>query len=303
MFFYELMDDFAMGDIMQSVMQMYGVMLIYLLALIIFKVLFMLAIGFDCKARGDNKQSMWMILCFFFPLPAGIVYGCTRNKNNQAYNKFCPNCGAVLHPAANFCPNCNNMNLVINEPKDSAKNTKTSKTLFGVSVAFYVCAVIAYVVFIMSVVSMTIGTVDSVLDNSMNALEEKYNDDTHYGYIVDDKIVYYDREGNVYFDDDDVLYYDKNGATYTYDDDDYSFEGETGVRYDYAYCFVDSDGYFIYDAEGYQNDYNAAITFNERTGDYCDKDGNIYYYADEVSWDSEGTMVDCYLGHPLVDAD
>lgn len=303
MSFNDWVGDFFWNDIIQNVMKMYNIILIYALVLIIFKVLFMLAIGFDCKSRGDNKQSMWMIFCFFFPLPAGIVYGCTRDRSNPSYNKFCHNCGAVLHPSANFCPNCNNMNLVVNVPKDSEKNKKTSKTFFGVSVAVYVIAVITYMVFISCMVSTYVGAIDSVLDGAMSGLEESFDSGTHFGYTIDGETVYYDREGNIYYDDDDVLYYDKDGATYTYDDDDYWFVGETGARYDYAYCYVDSDGYFIYDAAGYENDYNAVITYDEITDSYYDKDGNIYYYADEVSWNSKGVMVDNYLGHPLADAD
>ena len=302
MFFNEVMGDSFLGDIMQNIMQMYGVMLIYFVLLIVFKVLFMLAIGSDCKSIGNQNQAMWMILCFFFPLPAGIVYGCTRNKNNQTYNKICSNCGAFLNPAVHFCPNCGNMNMVFDAPKDSEKNKKTSKTLFGVSVAFYVCAVIAYIIFIFSVLSTAFGTINSTYDY-MHSQFEEFDSNTHYGYTVNDETVYYDREGNIYYEDDDVLYYDKDGATYTYDDNDYSFEAQNGKRYDYAYCYVDEEGYFFFDAAGYENEYDAAINFDESTGYYSDEVGNTYYYADEVSWNSEGVMVDNYLGHPLADAE
>lgn len=297
-------NNYILQDLMQNIMQMYGVLLIYSVLLIIFKVLFMLAIGFDCKSRGDQKQTMWMILCFFFPLPAGIVYGCTRNKDNQPYSKFCHNCGSAVHPDANFCTNCGNMNLVIHAPKDNEKNKKTSKIFFGVSVALYVFAVLAYVIFIFSAMSTAFGTVDSVLDNGISQLEDQFSNDMHYGYTVNGETVYYDREGNAYSDDEDVLYYDRNGESYIYEENKYSFESsETGKIYDYIYCFVDEDGYFVFDAAGAENDYNSTIIFDETIGDYCDEDGNIYYYADEVSWDSEGNLVDNYLGHSLLNAD
>lgn len=289
-------NDSFMSEIMQSVMQMYGVMLICCVLVLIFKVLYILSIGYDCKSRGDQKQAMWMILCFFFPLIAGIAYACTRNKNTYAGNKICPNCGAMLDAPYSFCPNCGSMNLAYKEPDDSAKNKKTSKTLFGVSVVFYVLAIIAYLVFLFTALSVVFDSVDTAYDG----LKSQFDTESHYGYLVDGEIVYYDREGNYYLDDDDVLYYDRNGATYTFDDDELIFESlETGKSYGNGYSYVDEEGYFIFDAAGDQDDFNSMINYDANKDAFCDQDGNIYYFADEVSWDSEGNMVDNYYGEPL----
>lgn len=286
------------GDFMQNFMQVYGVALVYSALILIFKVLFMVAIGYDCKSRGDSRQAMWMVLCFFFPLIAGVVYGCTRNKNNSGFTKTCPECGGVWGADANFCPNCRNSNMILNAPMDSAKNKSTSKVFFGVSVAFYIGAVIAYVVFIMSIVSIAIGTVDYALDYGMTQLEDLADDDIHYGYYVDGNTLYYDREGNSYSDDEDVSYYDEDGTIYKYDEDDYSFVSQTGERYDDFYCYVNRDGYFYFDSQDYHN-FTPAITYYDSADEFRDEDGNVYYYANDVSWDSEGNLVDNNFGNLL----
>lgn len=60
-------------------------------------------------------------------------------------------------------------------------------------------------------------------------------------------IIKYDRNGDPYFFNQKVNYYDRDGNVYQMTDDNACFiNTETGEEYAYTNCFIDSKGYFIY---------------------------------------------------------
>lgn len=269
---------------------------------IAFSTLLMLAVGFDCKAKNNDKKTMWMVLTFFFPIIAGIVYACTRNKSSVPQMMNCPNCGAYLDSSMQYCPNCNNTYFPAMDgaKAEAAKNSKNSKICFGVSVGVYVVSVILSIIMLSSVIPQMLNIIDDNFDNAIDGIEDSFDydynyDDSylHYGFDVNGKTVYYDRNGNSYSDADDVVYYDRDGNTYTYDEDSYQFETPSEIEYNSLYCYVDREGYFVFDKAGaFLGEPSILDTDNYMV--FRDKKGNIYYYADSVSWDADGNMIDNY---------
>jgi len=66
---------------------------------------FTLLVGYvnrDAKRRGMNYK-LWTVLVIFIPNAIGyILYFVVR----QPIRSTCPNCGAAVNPAFNFCPKC-----------------------------------------------------------------------------------------------------------------------------------------------------------------------------------------------------
>jgi predicted nucleic acid-binding Zn ribbon protein len=292
-----------MTDVFSLLTENIGQYLLYAILIdvfvIAFRICFMLSIGFDCKSKSNKKQAMWMILCFFFPIVAGIIYACTRNKEVVNEQKVCTTCGTPLSESDNFCNNCGNSSFVYAENSNSTKHNKTSKVLFAVSVVLFVVYLVLYILTVVNMTSYILNYDTTDSDYYSDYYDFDYDYETHYGYTLNGKTVYYDKNGNAYDDDDDVLYYDKDNNTYTYDDEDYVFEDGFGDEFDFAYCYVDSDGYFYFDEAGYNGNSDATIYYSGKYDAYVDDDDNIYYYADEVSWDADGNLVDCYEGLPL----
>jgi predicted nucleic acid-binding Zn ribbon protein len=265
---------------------------------IAYRILFMLSIGFDCKAKGNKKQAMWMILSFFFPIIVGIVYACTRSKN-VSEQKVCVSCGATLSATDNFCTTCGNSSFTYAENPNSKKQNKTSIILFAITVVCFVAYMVLYVTLVANLTSQVLSDYDNDLDSDYYSDYYDYDYETHYGYTVNGETVYYDKNGNVYNDDDDVVYYDNDNNTYTYDEDDYCFVNSMNEEFNFIYCFVDTNGYFYYDEAGAKDDENATVFYNDDISKWTDSDGNVYYYADEVSWDVDGNLVDSYDGTQL----
>ncbi len=297
-------------DSASSVSQFAVIYVVSILVSLAFSVLFMLSIGFDCKSRNDKKQGMWMALTFFFPLIAGIVYACTRNKKPTAEaTKVCASCGAVIDSSMTFCPACGQQNTFSDDGSVRKKYKKTSNILFGVSVVVYVVDLILCIVLAVSMFTTVFDTVEDILDDSSLTDYDYYYDydydydfsySDHYAYTENGVDVYYDRLGNAYYESDDVVYYDEQGNTYTYDEDEFSFETANDIEYYEDYCYVDENGYFCIDMTAVNSSgEEESITFDEDTLYYSDSNGKSYYWACEVSWDKDGNLVDSYTGDAL----
>lgn len=290
-----------------NIMTMYGVAIIYSIFVLAFRILFMLSIGFDCKAREDKRQTMWMLLCFFFPLVAGIVYSCKRSKA-VPQQRQCHSCGAYVSDTVTFCPNCGTQLMMNNRNNEFEKNQKNSHITFGVSMAALAVAVVLYIVFIFSTMNLAFDGINDTFD----WIEDDYNysesfdfddwdeSEIHYGYELNGTTVYYDKNGKAYYDDDDVLYFDKDGNTYTYDNDDYAFETKNDKELPASYCYVDENGYFYFDSEGYKDDRKSTVFYSAESDCYKDDNGVKYFYAHDVSWDKDGKLVDYWGDYFIV---
>ena len=137
--------------------------------------------------------------------------------------------------------------------------------------------------------------------------------------------VFYDKKGNSYDEWDKVILYDKENRTYTYtveepenaEDDlfaipDYYYIRDDGEKYFTYDCYVSEDGWFYCDKGGLLelvsedtsamsqeelNEYYNSLLESEDSGykyyDYAykDKNGKIYYSADEASWNEKGELI------------
>lgn len=100
--------------------------------------------------------------------------------------------------------------------------------------------------------------------------------------------VYYDKNAVAYDNMEDVKFYDKNGDVYLLSiGEDYMpdyINQSTGEKYNGFDCYVDEDGYFVYD---------STASFKLKSGTmstYNDANGNTYYQIASVEWDSSGKM-------------
>lgn len=132
------------------------ILIVFFLFCIAFRVLFMLSIGYDCKAQKNPERSMWMILCFLSPLIAGIIYACGGRKETVTPKRVCDRCGADVEQFVNYCRFCGNSNFLYAVNTDYEKNKKTSKILFAFSVAAYIAAIISELTFVV-VLFISIG--------------------------------------------------------------------------------------------------------------------------------------------------
>lgn len=286
-------------DLFQSIFIVYAVLFVSIIFVYAFKICLMLAIGFDCRAKGIKRRAMWMVLSLLFPVPVAIIYACVRNNEEKENYKNCLSCGAVLDERVSYCAGCGCGEFAPCEAEKKQKYAKNSITCLIVSIVSYVLSLACILGFYFSAFAMLDDTFDGIINNSVlggsyNHQIDDYDNTYHYGYDVDDKTVYYDREGNEYTEDLAVVYYDKNNNTYVIDEGEYRFKGSDGKMYYAGYSYVDEDGYFYFDAAGYENDSKSTVFYSSKNDCYIDSNGVLYYDAEEVSWDKDGKLIDSY---------
>lgn len=291
---------------------------------ILFSVMIMLTIGFDLKVHGKKDRALWMVLSFFFPVIVGIVYLIKRNSYKNNAPKICLNCNTPASPDAVFCTNCGGTNLQSAKNPETDKNEKSRNTTFIIGIVSLVLSVTLSITALAFTIS-SFGGLDELLNNVIGYIDDDNYDfdfdsdydfdldnyfdedyygykDTeinHYAYTSNGNAVYYDMKGNAYFNSSEVLYYDKNDVAYRYDKADGEFESTVNddVEINAYYCYIDKDGYLYYDSDDlleWQDEYDENA--DEYSGYYCDVLGNKYYDVMDVSWNSEGKLVDSYDG-------
>lgn len=289
--------DALFTDVMKDMLGLYTSIFGYMIFLYGFQICLMLAVGFDCKAKGIKRQAMWMILTLLFPGIVAIIYACVRNGEEKENYKKCNTCGATLVDRVDYCAGCGSNEFTPCEVEKKQKYSKNSKTCLTFSIISIVVALICFGLFMFNTFSMAGNIGDSILSDSLiggadNWSQEYEYESYHYGYEVDGKTVYYDREGKTYTDDTAVVYYDKNNNTYVFNDEEYEFTGSDGEAYMAGYSYVDVNGNFYFDAAGYENEANSTIYYSAMSDGCVDKDGNRYISALDASWDKDGNLVD-----------
>ncbi len=299
------------SGIMQNLMLFYLTLIVSVIFVYGFQICLMLAVGFDCKAKGIKRRAMWMILTLLFPVPAAIIYACVRNGEEKENYKRCNGCGATLVDKVDYCAGCSSNMFTPCEVEKKQKYSSNSKTCLIVSIVSYVVSVACVFCFAFNAISMVDNTLDFGIDSLKDSIiggaddwyddyDNDYDDSFHYGYDVNGEKVYYDREGKSYTDDMAVVYYDKQNNTYTFNDENFEFVGSDGKTYMPGYSYIDVNGYFYFDAAGYENEANSTLYYSAKFDGYVDKDGNRYFEAAFVSWDKDGNMIDDY-GKYLLD--
>ena len=108
---------------------------------------------------------------------------------------------------------------------------------------------------------------------------------------------YYDIHGKAYLSEQDVAYYSKDGERFRYyqelDDEgkliEQYFIGSKGSKCIANNGYVGTDGYFVCGNDEFKKDYYNSESSIDR---YHDAQGNEYMKACEVSWDSNGDLLD-----------
>lgn len=198
--------------------------------LLVFHFLAASAVSKDCRAKGIEKKDSFVILTFFFPVITGIVYACKRKKYASA-----------------------------DLPENSAGFASSAKFLS-------VIAVIALIA------SGVVGTMS--MSNSDPMITNKYD------------IIKYDRNGDAYFFNQKINYYDREGNVYQMTDTNSEFVNtETNEKYEYYNCVVDSDGYFLLvDGDNYEIIGDNIVSY----------EGHSYLLAMRAKWDRDGLLYDSW---------
>lgn len=121
-----------------------------------------------------------------------------------------------------------------------------------------------------------------------------FNEDGTVKYNFNSANFNYDRFGNAYTYDY-VPYYDADGNKYFYSFDSVSQKGlytnvVTKETFDNDYCFVDENGFFVYDEKHSfieQKDIKNVPL-------YSDSEGKIFYWASGVFWNGKGELLDSF---------
>lgn len=257
--------------------------LLYALFALICQICLAVTVNYDCKSKNNSKATMWSVLVFFFPYIAGIIYLCTRNDAKHMHPKRCMTCGAMIDVRYDFCPQCSGTAFDQQLSYNPEVYKKKAKTSVIVTVITFIAAIVMAV--------LMIAQIFSVGFDSLKKETDPYG--SHFAYSAEDgSKCFYDMKGNVYTDSDDVKYYDRDGNVYRYDDEEDVFADYNGEIYYTYFTYVDSDGYFVYDEDN-------KIYTDDVDGSYIDDEGNVYFYAPNVSWNSEGKLVDSSSGTQL----
>lgn len=273
----------------------------------VFVILYM---HYTAKYKNYDLSVAWYILGFFLSLPTAIVFAIKSKKFRHENTKVCSQCGDKYPETFTMCSRC-----LIDLPELNDPNRMKKKKLGKIFGALFVVTMIASIV--------ALGYYMVSMYNL--AMEWAGTLETSYRIGITDEngeTVYYDKMGNTYTDPYAVVLYGKNGEVYTYttvgdtyeDDDAFYFENnvyvdQDGNEYDPYNSYVDADGYFFYD-ENYEiiwddseYDYDDETEFDDfdelfdeenyryYQDRYVDDDENVYYYAEEVSWNEKGEII------------
>lgn len=270
---------------------------------LVFLILYM---NYTAKYKNHELSVAWYILAFFFPLPVAIAFAVKSKKFRHENTKVCSQCGDKYPETFTMCSRCLIDLPELDDPR-RMKKKKLGKIFCGLFWVSMVALIVAGIALVVTSVQQAMELVQ--LDNNFSYRIPMET-------VAGEKL-YLDREGNVYSDPWDVVIYDRDGKTYTYEikeieDEEYGlyedsfYVCEDGELYESYFCYVDEEGYFYYDEEmeiswddsdyDYEAEYDFDDLFEEQDyryyeDRYIDAEGNLYYYAEEVSWNDKGEII------------
>ena len=270
---------------------------------LVFVILYM---NYTAKYKNRDLSVAWYILAIFFPVPVAIAFAIKSKKFRHENTKVCSQCGDKYPETFNMCSRCLIELPELDDPK-RMKKKKLGKVFCGLFWVVTVATVVAMGLLISTVVNQTLDFIP--FDNNFS-----YRIPIE---TVADETLYFDKEGNVYTDPWEVVIYDRAGKTYTYEikeveDEEYGlyedsfYVDEEGNNYESYWCYVDEEGYFYFDENqeiywddsdyDYEAEYEVEDFFAEQSyryydDRYIDQEGNLYYYAEEVSWNEKGEII------------
>lgn len=243
-------------------LSVYAFVAIYFLIALVISICVSVAINLDAKANNIKHRNLWVSFGFFCSLFAGIIYIVSRKS-------------------------------LIKKSLNSSQNNTENQTLATKKNKPVIIALI--VVAIVFAVFGNIMQAGYDLESKLDKLYDTTYSDTflHKSYSpnnTDEFEYFYDMKKNPYIDNYEVIYYDEKGGEYLFE---YRADGEglinikTSEFHKAEECFVDENGYLIFDDSLYNDElfeYNISV----------EKDGKTYYWAAYVSWDNMGNMVDSH---------
>lgn len=236
--------------------------LISAVLLLIFRIMFAVSISLDAKARNFKDRTVYSILAFFLPLVIGIVYLCIRDNDK---NKSSVQVQYAQNPY--YQQQYEPVQFQAVEPEKP--NTKSS----------IICFIIALVFLFASIGISSFAAVKEMAGIADNVV----------GTVTQDM---YDMNGNKCEGIDNVPFYDKDGTKYVYSYNDEEYDAyyinqDTKEKYKDYQCYLDADGYFVYDE-------NDEIEYDFDIDGYVDANGNVYHEAHGTFWDKDGNMQSYY---------
>lgn len=248
------------------------------------------AIKIDSKAHNIKNGNLWTCFGFFFAFVAGFIYLISRKKLIEKAQLRCSSCGKDNPSGATSCVKCNSTDLV-------KVDTFTKKKKI-------ICIILIVLAVATSVTSRALNTYFNIDENLINKMISSidnldnidlysFNHVAYHPKNTDDFDYYYDMKKVPYIDNFEVIYYTEDGDEYIYEyrtDGDGLASIDSDEFHNAKECYVNKNGYLIFDESLYDSvdDYNHS----------AEKDGETYYLAGYVSWDSHGNLVD-NLGNRL----
>ena len=262
---------------------------------------------FSAQHRNQKLSLGWYICGVIFGLWTVIIFLIKRKEFPGPKTKVCYQCGRKFPDTFQMCTNC-----LIDLPEIKAEEKEKQRKL---ATGFGIGLIITYVAALVVGIIMGATVTKSVFDTLS---------DIDYIERIAVEGVYYDKEGKCYNNDADVALYDKEGRVYNYtveeiaaeeDElftfDEYYFVRDDGEKYSIYDCYITADGWFYCDKGGfleifeedtssmtqeeldayYQEQIDNCGEYKYYDMIYTDKDGNIYYRADEASWNEKGELI------------
>ncbi len=172
------------------------------------RVLLMLAVGEDMKAKGLDKRALWMVITFFVPYCA-IVYVIVRKWLPTEVPQYCESCHATVATGAVQCAACGSAKLSPMVAVSAVNQQKKVKTF----------AIVGAVLYGLSYVSLLVSYVVCLLPLLSYSTED----------FIEEGLPYYEE-----FDGDDANDFFENFEEYPYDEEDFEEFFDNFEEYDYG---------------------------------------------------------------------
>ncbi len=294
---------YFMEYMMENIMLFSPIISVLNVLTLVFLILYM---SYTAKYKNHDLSVAWYILAFFFPLPTAIAFAVKSKKFRHENTKVCTQCGDKYPETFTMCSRC-----LIDLPELDDPSRMKKKKLGKIFCGLFWGAMVALIVAVVTLMGIA---VKQALD--LVPFDNNFSYRIPVETAAGEKL-YFDKEGNVYTDPWEVVIYDRDGKSYTYEikeveDEEYGlyedsfYVDDDGNNYESYWCYVDEEGYFYYDGDmeiywddsdyDYDEEYEMEDFFDEENyryyeDRYIDEDGNLYYYAEEVSWNHNGEII------------
>ncbi len=271
-------------------------------------VLLILHINYFFKAHSRSITAGYVLGALFLPLITAIVFACKKEDYKTDNYKICVSCGNKYPKEFVMCDSC----LVDLPEKNETESAHYLKLHKRCKIGFWIALVVSTIVGIAYIA----GIVGSIINDFNDVWALRISVQNENGDMV-----FYDKKGNEYENEDDVIIYDKDGNEYVYqiieevyEDvvteesetteepwtyEEYYYVDQNGEKYISYSCYVDEEGYFYFDEKdeldiGYDEEefyYDDVEDYKYYKYPMIDKEGKLYYSADEASWNAEGELI------------